>query len=306
MLDLAAAGLLLPPELRARLADLELRARRTTHAGRLGLQASRSRGSGTEFSQYRAYEPGDEPRSIDWKLFARSDRYFVREAERESPLTVWLLVDATASMAQADAARPEWSRLHAARRLAACVIEIALRQGDSFGLLGIGGLASALVRPAAGVRQRDQCLRVLAGLDASGGWPDPAGLRRLCERIHDGAQVLLLSDLFDDAAVELAERLASAGREVSTIQLLTAEERDFPFTGACRFLDPETGAERECDAADVRADFIEQFAAARATLAARLAARGIAHIEHVIDRADDEPLRALFGTARARSSQPRR
>ena len=68
-------------------------------------------------------------------MYARSDRFFVREAERESPLAVWLLVDATASMAQEDATRPGWSRLSAAKGLAACVAELALRQGDRFGLV---------------------------------------------------------------------------------------------------------------------------------------------------------------------------
>ncbi|PSD26643.1 DUF58 domain-containing protein, partial [Stenotrophomonas maltophilia] len=67
----------------------------------------RSRGAGLEFAQYRAYEPGDELRQIDWKLYARSDRFFVRESERESPITVWLLLDATASAGQADRAAPQ-------------------------------------------------------------------------------------------------------------------------------------------------------------------------------------------------------
>ena len=79
------------------------------------MHASRSRGAGLEFAQYRGYEPGDEPRRIDWKLFARSDRYFVREAERDSPLTLWIVIDASASMALADRARPDFSKLEAAK-----------------------------------------------------------------------------------------------------------------------------------------------------------------------------------------------
>jgi uncharacterized protein (DUF58 family) len=297
---LESSGLLLPAELRARLADIEIRARRITHAGRLGQQASRSRGPGIEFAQYRSYEPGDEPRQIDWKLFARSDRYFIREAERDSPLTLWLLVDATASMAQADLARSAWSRLHAARRISACAIEIALRQGDSVGLIVLGGGDGwlDLLPPASGLRQRDQCLRMLAAVEAGGGWPEPRRLRSLVERIHDGAQVLLLSDLFDEAAVALAERLAAAQRAVATVQILTADERDFPFEGACRFEDPETGTVLEADAARARDGFLARFTEARRALAARLGKLGIAHAEHAIDRPEDEPLRALFGPHR--------
>jgi hypothetical protein len=81
------------------------------------MHASRSKGAGLEFAQYRAYEPGDEPRRIDWKLFARSDKFFVREAEEESPIAIWILLDASASMAQADRVRPDWSRFDAAKLL---------------------------------------------------------------------------------------------------------------------------------------------------------------------------------------------
>lgn len=291
---LEASGLVLPADLRARLADIEIRTRRIAHAGRLGQQASRSRGPGIEFAQYRSYEPGDDPRQLDWKLFARSDRYFIREAERDSPLSLWILLDATASMAQADGARPQWTRLHAARRLAACAIEIAVRQGDSVGVVAIGR-DLAVQPPAGGLRQRDQCLRVLAGVEAAGSWPDPRRLQPVIERIGDAAQVLLLGDLFDEAAVALAERLAAARREVASVQILTADERDFPFVGACRFEDPETGALLECDGERVRDDFLARFAAARQALQARLAAAGIGHVEYVIDRPADEPLRALYG-----------
>jgi hypothetical protein len=130
---------LIPPDVRARLKDLRLRARHGAGGDGLGQHASKSRGAGLEFVQYRAYEPGDEPRRIDWKLFARSDRYFVRESERDSPLTLWLVVDATASMAQADTVRPQWRKIDAAKTLAACAIQLALQQGDRFGLIALDG-----------------------------------------------------------------------------------------------------------------------------------------------------------------------
>ena len=135
----AATPPLIPADVRSRLRSLRLWPQRASGSRGIGAHASRSRGAGLEFAQYRAYEPGDEPRQIDWKLYARSDRFFVRESERESPLTVWLLLDTTASMAQADRARSGWTRLHGACALAACVAELALQQGDGFGLIAIGG-----------------------------------------------------------------------------------------------------------------------------------------------------------------------
>lgn len=287
----------LTDELRARLRDLRLTARATAGGDGVGMHASRSRGAGLEFAQYRGYEPGDEPRRIDWKLYARSDRYFVREAERDSPLTIWIVIDASASMSQADRAKPEFSKLDAAKLLAACVIELAMRQGDRFGLIGLSADALCFVPDAVGARQRDRCLLELDTLESRGGSADAERLRPLWERVRAGSLVLFLSDCFDDELIALAMQLSAARREVLTIQLLSAEERDFPFKGGQRFRDPETGDELRVDGRVARDDFIARFAAARAELAMRLAAAGIRHIEHVLDRPLDEPLRQLFGNA---------
>lgn len=286
----------IPPQVRARLKDLRLTSRRAVGLQGIGLHHSRSRGAGLEFAQYRAYEPGDELRQVDWKLYARSDRFFVREAERESPLAVWVLIDATASMAQEDAARPGWSRLSAAKGLAACIAELALRQGDRFGLVALHGDGVRLVAPGGGVRQRDRVLLELHGLGARGRWPAPEQLRPLWERIGAGDLVVLLSDAFDEGAIEVATRLAAARREVAAIQILTAEERDFPFRGGHRFHDPETGEELLGDGAAMREDFLARFAAARRELQARLDASGIRHAQYVLDQALDLPLRRLFGS----------
>ncbi len=286
----------IPPELRARLADLRLSSRAAARAGGIGQHASRNRGTGLEFSQYRGYEPGDEPRRIDWKLYARSDRYFVRESERDSPLIVWIVVDASASMAHGDATRADPSKLGAAKLLAACTIEIALRQGDRFGLIGLSGQGAAFVGESSGARQRDRCLLELERMSASGELPGEAQTRPLWERVQPGALVIFLSDGFDERLTTLALRLAAARREVLSIQLLSVAERDFPFRGGHRFVDPETGAELLADAKAARQAFLERFGAARAELARRMTATGIRHTEHVLDEPLDAPLRRLFGS----------
>lgn len=304
MRDPGMPATLIPAELRARLRGLRLVARSGAGGDGLGQHMSRSRGAGLEFAQYRAYEPGDELRRIDWKLYARSDRYFVREAERDSPLTAWAIVDASASMRQRDAARPDLSKLDAARTLAACLFELALRQGDRFGLVGLSGAATSFAAAGGGARQRDRCALALERLAAAGGWPDGTALQPLWERIAAPAVVLLLSDFFDEAAAALALRLAAARREVLTVQLLTAEERDFPFAGGHRFVDPESGAERRVEAAAVRRDYLERFGAARAELGRRFRAAGIRHVECFLDRPLDAPLHALFGRGAMSGSSP--
>lgn len=284
-----------PPDVRARLKRLRLATRRATGDRGIGAHASRSRGAGLEFAQYRAYEPGDEPRQIDWKLYARSDKFFVREAERESPINIWILIDASASMGQADRAVPDRSRLDMAKGLALCLAELALQQDDTFGWIVLGEAGIALTAPRPGRRQRDRLLIELDRLGADGAFPDQAALAPLWERIGARDLVILLSDLFDDGAVALAERLAQARREVLAIQLLTVEEREFPFDGGYRFRDQETGVELLGDGVALRADFLTRFEATRAGLHARMEAAGIRHTTCWLDDPLDRPLRALFG-----------
>lgn len=287
---------LVTPALRARLRDLRLVPRRTAGAHGIGQHTSRSRGVGLEFAQYRAYAPGDEPRRVDWKLYARSDRYFVRESERDSPLDLWVLIDTSASMAQTDEARPSLSRLDAARTLAACAIELALRQGDRFGIAALSSQALALVAGGSGPRQRDRCMQELLRWQAQGRWPELAQLLPLWERIAPSSLVLLVTDAFDDAGVELAERLAAARRDVVLIQTLTAEERDFPFRDSRRFVDVENAAEILADGPTARAAYLQAFAQARQALRTRLAANGIRLAVHWLDEPADVALREVFGT----------
>lgn len=148
--------MLIPPDLLASLTGLRVRSRRLSLGQGIGQHASRSRGAGLEFAQYRAYEPGDDLRRIDWKLYGRSDRFFVRDAERDSPLTAWVIVDASASMSQANTLAPERTRLAVARTLAACLFELALRQGDRFGLVLIAQDRVFVTEAASGRRHRDR------------------------------------------------------------------------------------------------------------------------------------------------------
>jgi uncharacterized protein (DUF58 family) len=297
---MAPAPLTIPPEVRARLRHLALRTRRDMGDRGFGMHASRNKGSGIEFAAYRAYEPGDEPRRIDWKLFGRSDKFFVREAEQESPVTVWLLIDASASMGQADRVRPDWSRLDAAKLLALCTAQLALMQGDRFGWIALRGGGLAVADPHRGRAQLERMQVELARLAAAGGFPDAERLTPLWDRIGARDLVVFLSDCFDERGTAMIERLAKAGREVLAVQMLTVEERDFPFDGGYRFIEPESGADLIGDGKALRADFLARFAAAREALDERLDAAGIRHTAYVLDEAIDAPLHAFFGRGAGR------
>ena len=283
---------LIPADVRHRLKGLTIVARRAIGDRGLGMHASRSRGSGLEFAQYRPYEQGDEPRQIDWKLYGRSDKFFVREAERESPVALWVLLDASASMNQADATI---SRLDAAKGVAAALAELALAQGDRFALATLRADRLDLIPAAGGARQRDRLHLALHAAEAAGAFPADATLAPLWDRIGTRDMVAILSDWFDPATLDLARKLSAAGREVLAIQILTVTERDFDLDGGYRFRDPETGEELLGDAAALRSEFLARFGAAQADLAAAFAAAGIRHARLVLDEPLDTPLQALFG-----------
>jgi uncharacterized protein (DUF58 family) len=167
--------------------DLDLVIRHVLAGLGHGIHAGRERGAGVEFSEYRAYAPGDEWRRVDWKLLARADRYFIREAERDNHVAVWLWLDATASMAEPSREINGIDKLWFARTVLACVAAIAQRQGDAFGLVVCSGdKVDFTLRPvAASVAARTGT----AKQGAAAGWPAcqrgtapictlPAALRR--------------------------------------------------------------------------------------------------------------------------------
>lgn len=283
----------IPPDVRSRLKSLRLITRRAVGSHGLGLHQSHSRGAGLEFAQYRAYERGDELRQIDWKLYGRSDKFFVREAERESPVAVWMLMDASASMGQADVGSA-LTRFDAAKALTQAIAELAMQQGDRFGWIALNDQGVRLLPPATGLRQRDRLLLELLSLEPVGVFARENQLAPLWERIGAQDLVMILSDCFEPGVIDLAETLAAAGREVLVVEMLTEGETVFPFGGGYRFRDPETGEELPGDGPALRTEFLRRFGEARATLHARLDAVGIRRAEHVLGQPVDLPLRRLF------------
>ncbi len=122
---------LLDPKILVAIKDLNLAAKATIDGFMSGINKSTVKGQGLEFSQYRSYQPGDDLRSLDWKMFARSDRYYIRESEIETNIAVRFLVDASASMNHADG---EMTKIEYARYLVASLAYLANLQGDAIGL----------------------------------------------------------------------------------------------------------------------------------------------------------------------------
>ncbi len=260
----------LDPSLLAATRGLALAARRLAAGVLPGLHASRQAGLAREFSQYRAYQPGDDPRHVDWKLFARSDRYFVRESEIETAITVRLLLDATASMQHADTTGPSVGlrKFDAARLLAAALALLAQSQGDLVGLHAISDGKIVSAPPGQHRQPFERIVRTLEPLEPAGRWPTDARALDAAlaagPRVSAGAGesreiVVVLSDLHEHGE-EIRTALAplrARRHELLLLHLVGRDEVEFPFHGPVRFEDWETGAVVETDADTARAAWVE-------------------------------------------------
>jgi uncharacterized protein (DUF58 family) len=248
----------LDPRTLARVKDMPLVARSVAEGFLSGIQPSQQRGVGIEFSQYRAYEPGDEPKRIDWKLFARSDRYFVREADRESEITTWIVIDCSRSMAQRSE-RGAWDKFDYARHLAATLAYLAQRQGDLPGLLLLNTEQQHVVPPAAGERQWHRILRALHTVSAQGRFPGDARLLSLVRKLQLPSLVVVISDFHEtrDEILAFMRGAATSRNDVIALQLLCEDETAFPFRGAVNFEDLESGERVLVSGRDARARYLE-------------------------------------------------
>ncbi|MCX2830319.1 DUF58 domain-containing protein [Microbulbifer thermotolerans] len=243
----------------------------------LGAQHSHQRGAGIEFQQYRSYEPGDSIRHIDWKLFARSDRYYVREAEQESQMHVCIALDTSASMAQPSFIHPQLTKLQYAKCWIATLCWLLHNQGDRFSLLALSDSGNRHITEGRGEAHHRRLVLELQQLQAGGHWPAQAQLETVWQHFEKPCQVVLISDFFEPSDTteisDFATRLHAAGRPCLPLQLLVEAEKTFPFDGDLKIRNPESPAIIELNAKAQRADYLRAFAAAQNRLAARFAAQ---------------------------------
>jgi uncharacterized protein (DUF58 family) len=227
--------------------DLELAARIAVDGVMLGRHTGRRTGAGLEFSQYRSYQPGDDLRRVDWKLFGRSDRYFVREAQAESSITVRLLLDATGSMAHEEEGVTKFDYV---RFLAAALALLAHRQGDAVGLYPLQGGAVEPLRPRREPEHLHRLLHRLERLEPAGDWPAWPALERALAPDASRGITILLGDFHEreDETRAAVRRLAGARHDVVCFQVLGDRERAFGYRGTVTLEELETGRRVDLDA----------------------------------------------------------
>lgn len=281
------------PRALAALRDLELAARSVVDGFMLGVHRSKRVGAGLEFSQYRAYQPGDDPRRVDWKLFGRSDRYFVREAETETSLTVRLVLDATRSMQQA---QDGLTKFDYARFLAASLAVLADRQGDAVGLAAVTDGAFRTLRPNRGQKHLHRILHALEPLEPAGAWPPWERIETELEAGGARGITVVVSDFAERSEeIRLAVRkLAALRHDVLCLHLVTRDEMEFPWVGGVTFEEFETGRRLDLDAGQARTAYVHAVARAHTDLRLELEERRVRYARIQLDEPLDEALRRFL------------
>jgi uncharacterized protein (DUF58 family) len=295
---------MLDPVALAKIRSLELRAKVVVEGFWSGLHRSPYHGFSVEFSEYRQYSPGDDPKHIDWKVLARSDRKVVKKYEDETNLRFLLLVDRSRSMGfRGEGAA--MSKADYAATLGATLAYFLQAQGDAVGLATFDEGFREYLPP----RSRRGHLRQLVLMlerDRSGGGrsTDLAGpLRRIAEVQRKRGMFVLVSDLLAPLA-EVDARLGflrARGHEVAVFQVLDRQEIDFAFETPSPFVDMESGRELFIDPAAVRDGYRERFRAHSETVARSCRERGIGFHRMLTDEPLEMALHRFLSSRQVRA-----
>jgi uncharacterized protein (DUF58 family) len=285
------------PQSIARLEGLELRARYIVDGFLTGQHRSPYRGQSVEFAEHREYAAGDDLRYVDWKVFGKTDRVYLKQFEAETNLSCYLVLDTSESMRYQGPDAP-LSKLEYAECLAAALAHLVMRQRDSVGLATIDSNLREFLPASGNPAQLEQLLHVMQQADPQGKSDVGAALGAVADRLRRRSVVVLLSDMLGsvDSLAHGLRRLRHARHEVVVLHTLDAAEMDFPFERATLFRGLESLPNVLAEPHGVRtaylaalARFLEQVhSACRATQTDYQLAR--------TDQPLDAPLRKLLTT----------
>ncbi len=254
----------LSPEVVGRLARLDLVAKTVVEGYITGLHKSPYHGFSTEFAEHRQYMPGDAFRYVDWKVYGRTDRLYIKRFEEETNCKSHILLDVSGSM-DFQHSGPV-SKLRYATMLAAALSYLMLRQRDAAGLVTYAEKMQAYLPPRSVQSQLTEILKVLSHVEAEGATRTPGILHALAERLAVRGLVILISDLvFDGGDDEDADFLKGLkhfrhdGHEVLVFHVIDPAEKSFNFSGETRFVDLESGSEIATQPRLIREEYLARY-----------------------------------------------
>jgi uncharacterized protein (DUF58 family) len=237
---------LLRPEVLNTVSGLELFARVVVEGFMSGSNKSQTVGAGQEFSQYRSYQPGDDLRQLDWKMFARSERYYIKQADIETNITVKFMLDASHSMSYAEEGI---SKLQYAKMMTAALAYLTRKQSDTFGLYSVNDREIRVLQPRFEQQQFIRFLNELVLLKSEGSWNQSGSMQQLLDH-HGKEMIVFITDLYDEAEdlQRFISRLKTPRNEVIVFHLMGRHETELDFDGSFTFEDLESGKRTKADA----------------------------------------------------------
>jgi uncharacterized protein (DUF58 family) len=228
----------LDPLILSKIGGMELRARTVVEGFIAGLHRSPYRGFSVEFAEYREYTPGDDTRFIDWKVYARSDRYYLKSFEEETNLSCHILLDASASMNYSSTGI---TKLEYASYLAASIGYLVFQQRDSVGLLSFDTEIKQFIPSRNRPGHLLTILRYLEKLEGSNETEIALPLHRMADTINKKGMIILISDLLDDpeSTLDGLRHFRFKGHDILVFHIMDPTELTFPFEQATRFVDYE-------------------------------------------------------------------
>jgi len=248
----------LKPEVVAKLKGIDLKARLVVEGFLAGLHRSPYKGFSVEFTEHRPYMPGDEPKRIDWKVYAKTDRFVVREYEEETNLRAYLVLDASGSMSYATG---KVSKLEYASMLAASLAYLLLHQKDSAGLITFSDKINTYVPPRSTPAHLNALLHQLSIVKPGGDTKIAGTLHQLAERVKRRGLVIIMSDLWDEpqAVLTALRHFRHKKHEVLVFHVQDPNEREFAFRTPVVLKDMETGQELTVDPRVLREQYQKDF-----------------------------------------------
>jgi uncharacterized protein (DUF58 family) len=253
----------LKPEVIRQISRLDLRAQFIVKGFLQGLHASPFHGFSVEFSEHRKYTHGDNPQDIDWLVYAKTDKYYVKKFEAETNITGYLAMDLSRSMAYRY--EQELSKFEYSTCLAAALCYLMVMQQDPVGLVTFGEKIMDSLPPKSKRTQIGNILSMLARLQPRAGTDIARSLNQLAAMLKHSSLVMIFSDLLaePEPVLKALRRLRHGGHDVIVFHVLDQAEVKFPFHGLVELVEPETKARIEVDADGYRRDYLEEIDAFR-------------------------------------------
>ncbi len=280
---------MLDPALLAGIGDLELLARTVVDGFLHGAHRSSRAGLSVDFAEHRAYQPGDDLRRIDWRVYGRTDRFYLKTYEAETNADVRIALDVSASMGFQSG---PLSKFGWARAMLASLAWLAKRQGDRVGYIPLGRDASAIVPPS--TRHLPLVLQALSRAEPEGEIALGAALERVAELKGRAGMLVVASDCYDrpEAIQHGVAALEARGHDVMLLHVIDPAERDLPYEGSETFADLETAHRVALKPQEIRAGYLEAFGAHGDALAERVGGTGAEYLRVYGDEPLDRALRA--------------